>query len=64
MSEATHRRQSLLTERASAGGRSVSRMQIAAQILEDCADRHAGALDGAVIGRMDATGIRNQIYIT
>jgi hypothetical protein len=35
MSEATGRRLSLLAERASAGGRKVSPMQIAAQILED-----------------------------
>jgi hypothetical protein len=35
MSEATRRRLSLLAERASAGGRKVSPMQIAAQILED-----------------------------
>jgi hypothetical protein len=35
MSEATRRRLSLLAERASDGGRKVSPMQIAAQILED-----------------------------
>jgi hypothetical protein len=35
MSEATRRRLSLLVERASDGGRKVSPMQIAAQILED-----------------------------
>jgi hypothetical protein len=35
MSEATQRRLSLLAERASAGGRKVSPMQIAAQVLED-----------------------------
>jgi hypothetical protein len=35
MSEATRRRLSLLAEQASAGGRKVSPMQIAAQILED-----------------------------
>jgi hypothetical protein len=35
MSEATRRRLSLLAERASTGGRKVSPMQIAAQILED-----------------------------
>ena len=35
MSEATQRRLSLLAERASAAGRKVSPMQIAAQILED-----------------------------
>jgi len=35
MSEATRQRLSLLAERASDGGRKVSPMQIAAQILED-----------------------------
>ena len=35
MSEATQRRLSLLAERASTGGRKVSPMQVAAQILED-----------------------------
>jgi hypothetical protein len=35
ISEATGRRLSLLAEQASAGGRKVSPMQIAAQILED-----------------------------
>ena len=35
MSEATRQRLSLLAERASAGGRKVSPMQIAAQVLED-----------------------------
>lgn len=35
MSEATRQRLSLLAEQASAGGRKVSPMQVAAQILED-----------------------------
>lgn len=35
LSEATRRRLSLLAERASAGGRKVSPMQVAAQILEN-----------------------------
>jgi hypothetical protein len=35
MSDATRRRLSLLAERASADGRKVSPMQVAAQILED-----------------------------
>ena len=35
MSEATRQRLSLLAEQASTGGRKVSPMQVAAQILED-----------------------------
>ena len=35
MSEATRQRLGLLAEQASAGGRKVSPMQVAAQILED-----------------------------
>jgi hypothetical protein len=40
MSEATRQRLLRLAERASAGGRKVSPMQIAAQILEDALDDH------------------------
>ncbi len=64
MSGATHRRLSLLPERASTGGRKVSPMQIAAQIPEDALTGMQEPRLARCSATMDRTGISNKLYIT